>query len=255
MGESVQTLDRSTAEAYAGVAIGLCAAVIPMTWWIRGALLALVAAIIIDLIVRSPWTNRWSKRPKIFLATSAIGLLIAASWRPIWEDFRGPINPDVKLYFVHPSRPAVVLWNDSDVVANTVIYSFALWNLDSPLNDLKTPLQVLSAKADYIRANQAAGPNAIFDTPAILSRLKKGNRIFGVVSVSCPQCLKRRQYWFNASWEKGGWYSEILQEAGQVNLPKIFEILPLISKDTEAFFRDVPPNQRKEIAKSIEIPK
>ena len=127
----MRVLQRSSLEAYLFALVGIAAAAFPMTWYFRFLLVLVLAGIIVDLIIRSPWTVSWQWRPKLFCIIAAGALLTAAAWRPIADDYRGTEQPDVTLSLVVAKQPMLQLENLSGVVAQQIKYSFALWNLDT----------------------------------------------------------------------------------------------------------------------------
>jgi hypothetical protein len=126
----MRVLERSSLEAYLFAIVGIAAVAFPMTWYFRSLLVLVLAGIIIDLIIRSPLTAKWGWRPKLFCCLAAIGLLAAAAWRPIAEDFRGVELPEVTLRFVHPISPMLALDNNSGAIARDIKWTTAIWNTD-----------------------------------------------------------------------------------------------------------------------------
>jgi hypothetical protein len=156
-------LERSSVEAYLFAFVGIAAAAIPMTWYIRAFLVLCLAFIAIDLIVRSPLTVNWPTRVKFFCGVTALVLLILASWRPVIEDYRGIELADVRLRLVHPAAPMLILDNDSGVIAKDIKKMFGIWNAD----DLRThvqgsagndPLPIPIATFDALRPHVSSGP-------------------------------------------------------------------------------------------------
>lgn len=80
-------MERSTIEAYAGGAIGVVIAVIPMTWYFQTGLFSFLGLLAADIAYRAPWFIHWSIRNKIFLWLISAGLLAAIGWNPIHEQY------------------------------------------------------------------------------------------------------------------------------------------------------------------------
>jgi hypothetical protein len=155
--------------------------------------------------------------------------------------------PDVKLLFIYPNEPALILSNNTDTPAKEVLYSFGLWNLDSPPDQLMNPLPVPTGKVDYIRRHESAGPQNIFDSfPGIKPRLKPEDRIFGFVSVTCPDCKTRRSYWLNIKWGSGGWFSEI-EEGKNVDIFALSKEIRDLPNTLDSFVSVIPASARKPI--------
>lgn len=114
--------------------------------------------------------------------------------------------PDVALRFVYSKSPALVGVNRSDVAAKEVSYGVILWNLDLP--DRIDPLPIPTEKFGWIRPREESGPMNLFDRPQVSSLLKPGNRLMGVASISCAECITSRQYIVYIVWGEHGWFLE-----------------------------------------------
>lgn len=96
-------------------------------------------------------------------------------------------HPTVGLRFVYPKSPALVLINQSGVIAKDLKWSVSLWNLDLP--DRNDPLPIPVSAFDWLRPNDEGRPENLFETPLIAPLLKAGNRLFGSASVICRNVL------------------------------------------------------------------
>lgn len=152
--------------------------------------------------------------------------------------------PQVGLRFVYPKAPgpALVIVNQSAVVARDIKWTVALWNMDLPDRDDPLPIPVTSF--DWIKGNDEGGPNDLFSSPQVATLLKPGNRLFGSASVSCSTCVRGRTYIIYIVWGEGGWVAELENEkSGRVFLPINF------SKETRmGYFKEleakIPANSR-----------
>jgi hypothetical protein len=137
---------------------------------------------------------------------------------------------DVTLRFVHPESPAVLLVNNTSVVASSIKWTVVLWNLDDPRRysapmpndppDTHEPLQIPSSLFDYVLSHSVGGPENIFATPLVAPYVKPGNRLVGVASVVCPTCTRGHTYFVYITYGQGGWYAELPQfRKGQLPLP------------------------------------
>ena len=118
--------------------------------------------------------------------------------------------PDVALRFVYPKSPALVLANQSAVIARDIKWLVILWNMDLP--DRNDPLPIPVSTFDWIRPHTQGGPQNLFGSPIVASLLKPGNRLFGSASVICPECARGRTYIVYIVWDDGGWFSEVENE-------------------------------------------
>jgi hypothetical protein len=118
--------------------------------------------------------------------------------------------PDVALRFVYPKSPALVLVNQSAVIARDIKWIVVLWNMDLP--DRDDPLPIPVSTFDWLRPHDQGGPQNLFGGPIVAPLLKPGNRLFGSASVICPECARGRTYIVSIVWNDGGWFSEVENE-------------------------------------------
>jgi hypothetical protein len=153
-------------------------------------------------------------------ACSVVGLPTLLRWIDA-KEITATQKPDVKLRFVYPNSPALVLINDSDVVARDIKWFVALWNIDLPSRD--DPLPIPVSTFDWLQPNSVSGAQDLFYSPAVVSVLKPGNRLLGSASVSCPTCSRGRTYMVYITWDTNGWYAEVDDiQTGQVVIPSNF---------------------------------
>ena len=150
-------------------------------------------------------------------------------------------QPDVTLVLASPESPAVMLVNASDAVAREIKYWAAIWNLET-----RQVLPIPVASFDYIRPHEAGGPQAFFGLPNVDATLKAGNRLAGVVSVTCPNCVASHSYWVYVIWGQGGWFSKI-PDGHSPSLARLLKAVPDIAENPNRFFADIPPGDRVSI--------
>jgi hypothetical protein len=204
-----------------------------------------VAAVIVSTLRLESTASRVSWRFGII----GFGLLISAvtwSQQKSAREIAHVPPPDVKAVFIYPNSPSLVLYNDSGTTAESVLYNFGMWNLNATPESVKDPLRIPSAKADFIRKHESVGPEVIFDQPGVIERLHEGDQIFGFMTVSCPICLMRRQYFLAAKWKSGGWYYELPKDQ-VVDLKGLFDLIPTIASNPEQYFAEIPESEKKPI--------
>jgi hypothetical protein len=209
-----EPLERSSVEAYLFAGIGIIALVIPMNWILRTVLVLALAAIIVDLVLRSRLTVAWPKRAKVFSISVGLVLLVGASWRQIVDDYRGPEKPDISLFFVNPTDPDLVLRNETGIVGRDILWQVVLFDEDEKpiVLDQKPviqPLSIPATKAEFLRPHLTSGPINLFDLPAVASHVTKGDRICGSAVVSCPDCPRGHSYIVYIEFGRTGWYFDI----------------------------------------------
>lgn len=80
-------LSRSSIEASSGLILAIIASVFVMTWWLKAILIIALAGIIVDLIIRSPWTIQWHWLLRSAVSFIALLLLIVVSWNPVKDQW------------------------------------------------------------------------------------------------------------------------------------------------------------------------
>ncbi len=131
------------------------------------------------------------------------------------------VKPDLALRFVYPKCSALVLINQSSVVAKDIKWTVAIWNMDLP--DRNDPLPIPVSTFDWIRPHNRSGPQDLFNSPHIIPLLKSGDRLFGSASVCSPSCIRGRTYIIYIVWGKDGWFAEVEEEeSGNILIPPNF---------------------------------
>jgi hypothetical protein len=161
--------------------------------------------------------------------TAAIaGVALAWILSQIWPSER---KPDVSLEFAFAESPALVLLNNSDEIARQIKWTVELWNLDDPkvysnpnapdtINNHE-PLPIPVTIFDFIRPHSKSGPLDLFNSAAVRSNVKLGDRLIGSASVICPDCERGHTFIVYIVFKKSGWYYEITDnKSGDVLIPK-----------------------------------
>ena len=102
-----EPLSRSTKEAYFGIVIGVIAVVFPITWWIKGVLMAVVAGIALDVVYRHPKTAHVCPLIRAFLGVLAISIVGGISYKPVYDQYLEEHKPCVP---VAHSNDNIPLW-------------------------------------------------------------------------------------------------------------------------------------------------
>jgi hypothetical protein len=188
------------------------------------------------------------------LAMSQRELLRSAERHPLPPTLPSPepdrkpirvVRPDVTIRLVYPSSVAVLIVNLSSVIARQPKYWSAVWDIDR--SNFQDPLPLPAFQGDWIRPHEAMGPESFIALPQVQSAIKKGDRLFGMIAITCPECLKTRYFWLYVVQGASGWYTP-LHDGESPNLSAMLRALPQIQKDPEAFFSDVPIKERIAVA-------
>ncbi len=130
-------------------------------------------------------------------------------------------QPDLAMRFVYPKSPALILVNQSTVIARDIKWTVVLWNMDFP--ERNDPLPIPVSTYDWLKPHDESGPQNLFISPLVEPLLKSGNRLFGSASVCSPESVRGRTYIVYIVWGEGGWYSEVEEEmSGKIDIPQNF---------------------------------
>jgi hypothetical protein len=123
-------------------------------------------------------------------------------------------RPDIGMEFVNPLDVAFRMVNLSNVLRDPK-YGFDLMDIDRSSTESGTttpyilPIPAFADAGDFLRPKTNFLQRPIVSTfPQVREAVKPGDRIFGYVTVSCPNCVKDRRYWVFFVNGSGGWYSE-----------------------------------------------
>jgi hypothetical protein len=147
------------------------------------------------------------------------------------------------------NHPLLIFKNESDGLLREPKYVPGVYNLDRlDPNGIPITLQIPVFSGDWIRPRETMGPQAFIGQPAVTPFVNKGDRLFGFIIITCPECVRVRSYWFYAVHGEGGWYCEL--PAGQgINLATMNSLALEVRGDTDATLARIAPIQnRKGIA-------
>jgi len=132
-----------------------------------------------------------------------------------------PKQPEISLRFVDPKSPAVLLVNDSNVIARDIKWGVILWDRNS-----KDPIALPIPHPPlwpWIKPGFRGGPQDIFNV--VQSRIKTGDMIFGTAYVDCPDCAKGKTYLVSIDYGHGGWFVEVIDpKSGSPAWPNSFDL-------------------------------
>jgi hypothetical protein len=160
------------------------------------------------------------------------------------------VPANLTLRFVHPDEVAIVVDNAPHAgLADRPKYYAMLADLDNVSDFLRIP----TFMGDYIRPGEFMGPNQFMGLDTVKALIKPGDRIFGSVGVSCPTCIKSRNYWLYIKVGAGGWYEE--QEGPPKGLSSI-NAAKVIGANFDAYADIIAPNAKRiTIKQTIDSPK
>jgi hypothetical protein len=116
----------------------------------------------------------------------------------------------------------------------------------NPAASAHDPLPIPVSTFDFLRPHASSGPLTLFNEQYI----KSGQRLFGSVSVICPECSRGHSYVLGIVWGKEGWYTEISdRKDGELVIPPHFT-RDLIVAYHEELLKMIPDASRTAIGDS-----
>ena len=149
-------------------------------------------------------------------------------------------KPDISIHLYNPKSFIIEFQNKSNVLISSAKWWEGFINIDRSRLTQATTLPISGGALDFIRPHDAIGGMLIFDN-RIQPPLRDGERIFGFIGVTCPNCVKTRTYFVYAVFGQGGWYTEMpMSQISAVAGQPFFNIL----NDPDAAFASIPNSVR-----------
>ena len=152
-------------------------------------------------------------------------------------------KPEVTAKFVQATSPGLIVLNNSQVVVRDPSCSVNMWNfsrtppISLPTYNQPNPGQFIKPGAGLLLAT--------LDNPSMKPQITAGDRLFGFVSVDCPECKTARFYWLFVIYGRpvDAWYAEV-PEGQQVDVIAVNKALGETNWDIETFMSRVPHGPR-----------
>ena len=159
-------------------------------------------------------------------------------------------QPDITAMIVYPQEIALYLLNKSHAVVRNPSGLIALWNLDN-LGNQPNPLQIPSYSGDaFIKPGQRLLPLPLAGHPNVKNQIKKGDRIFGFITVTCLNCEGTKIFWVYAVQGVGGWYAPC-EKGKYPALNAISQHIREIAANADPYLAMIPTNRRITIEQTI----
>lgn len=174
----------------------------------------------------------------VMLISAVVAVVMFGTWL-----FLQPEQPDISLRLVYPTALHIKIRNTSrHAVIRDPRYIPVIWNLDGTdlLNPLPAPTRVL--RGEWIRAGGGL-VEEIASQPLVAARIKIGDRLFGFIQASCPDCIREKAYWLYLVHGRSGWYAEV-PESQWIPLNDFTHLLPQIRDNPDAFLARIPQSAR-----------
>jgi hypothetical protein len=107
-------------------------------------------------------------------------------------------QPEVEGILLYPQQPSIVINSISKTkVARDVIYEARFWNLDKPTEEGFALVSSKVGSVASVRPGGSFGPFnfELFSGANAPASLPSGTRLFGYVTVQCPECRSVHIYW------------------------------------------------------------
>jgi hypothetical protein len=118
-------------------------------------------------------------------------------------------QPDVTLALYYTDDLSVQVKNQGRKVARDTLYQGLFWKLNKPKREAYEWANAKPAEVKYVRPGNGFAPTEVqwwFGEGGTL--LQNGDRLFGYMTVQCPDCVKERIYWVYFEFGGEGGYSE-----------------------------------------------
>jgi hypothetical protein len=136
-------------------------------------------------------------------------------------------QPDIHAVPVYPAKPAVIVMNKSKIKpVRDGLYQLIALNIDRWLGDRYQLVSNKATKVDSIRPDGSYLPSTLELIPDPNQPLEKGNRLYGYLSVSCPDCIAHRLYWVLIKYGEEGWYAELSKTDQEYSLKALSNLNP-----------------------------
>jgi hypothetical protein len=153
--------------------------------------------------------------------------------------------PEIAARFIQATSPGVIVLNVSkngEIVRDPTC-NLSMWNL-SRNPPLSLPSFNQTNPGQFIKPSSSL-LLATLDNPSMKPQIANGDRVFGLVTVDCPDCKAARLYWLYVVYglPAEAWYSEI-PEGQSTDLLAINKELQNSNWDVDVFMSRVPHGQR-----------
>lgn len=142
-------------------------------------------------------------------------------------------QPLVELDFIYPASVAYKVVNKSGKIAEDVLVSFGIFDLDSDSYD---PVPIRSVNYEYVNKYSEKGPFSFFGSFG-----KIDHRYFGIVYVSCKGCKSLETYWVyvkHGSKNESFYAKRNSKDTFQINISKL-------KTNTEKYLEELIPQYRR----------
>jgi hypothetical protein len=151
-------------------------------------------------------------------------------------------KPDLLIRLVWKKEISVLMVAKNALVRSPQ-YSMAIWDLENPGPQMLPAQYTNTFNDSWIKPGHGLGPMPYIRLPSIAAVVKPGDRLFGFIVGTCPECERTRAYWIYVKNGEGGWFAE-LPKGQYPDVTKIFKDIEIIKKNPEWYLSPVPKATR-----------
>jgi hypothetical protein len=154
-------------------------------------------------------------------------------------------KPDISATIVYPEEIALLLSNNSNDPVREASVLIGLWDLDNigdPITNLQIPVNL---KDTVIQKHTYLVPLSLAGNPSVKNQIKKGDRIFGFITVGCAECIDTKVYWVYAVHGQGGWYHQVAKGEPSPAMNAINKNIRDIAAHTDLYLNATVPSEKR----------
>lgn len=160
-----------------------------------------------------------------------------------------PPVPEIIANFIQGTSPGLLLINNFKAVIKDPVCNYGMWNLSKtpplmiPTWDVKNPGTFIKQGTGLILATA--------DTPQAKPYIEKGDKIFSLLNIDCPDCKSARLYYlyFVYGEPSNSWFAPV-PEGGRSNVLLVNNMMEQSGWNVDTFMTKVP----HEPIRSLELP-
>jgi len=144
------------------------------------------------------------------------------------------VHPSVELNFASPSSPTYRIENTAGKIAENVLVSFGIFDVDSNPRD---PLRIPAREINYVNKFSAKGPWSVLGKHGT-----DGHRYFGIIYLGCRGCTDLKTYWIYISYgdEGNSFYAKRnTKDTFQINISRLIS-------ETDKYLAELVPKHRRQ---------
>jgi len=138
-------------------------------------------------------------------------------------------QPDIHAVLLYPAKPSVIVMNKSSIKpVKNGLYQLIMLNINRWLGDRYQLVQTKATQVDSIRPDGSYLPSSLELILDPNEPLKNGDRLYGYLSISCPECIAHRMYWVLIKYGEDGWYAELSKTDSEYSPKALANLNPSI---------------------------